>query len=202
MSATAASALLVLDARREGLPLAVIARLARNPLSTVQRSIGALIDEGIVVQTLGRRPLYRLAPGTPPAIVEVAAWRLGIEAAAVLRQAAAIGAATVGQSGPGVRATTQSIRATDAQALRRMTERLIWWQPAAASLRSPERLIAQVMAIGSDTDIATIERLYGEEVMRVVLSQAAPGVFSAPRWRHWHLRFGHRRVPPLPSRIL
>lgn len=81
-----------------------------------------------------------------------------------------------------------------------MAERLIWWQSAQRSLRTPERLVSQAMAIGSDKDVQRVEKIFGTEAMRAVLASAPPGVFDHRKWDYWHLRFGYKRTPPLPSR--
>jgi hypothetical protein len=82
-----------------------------------------------------------------------------------------------------------------------MATRLAWWQPAAQTLRRPERLIAQAMAIGTSEDAERVEMIFGTEAMRRVLAGAPAGIFGSRRWDYWHLRFGYRRTPPLPTRL-
>jgi hypothetical protein len=81
-----------------------------------------------------------------------------------------------------------------------MAERLVWWQPAHQTLRRPERLIAQAMAVGASDDADRVEVLFGTEAMRRVLAAAPAGIFDRRRWDYWHLRFGYTRTPPLPRR--
>jgi hypothetical protein len=56
------------------------------------------------------------------------------------------------------------------------------------------------MAIGTTEDAELAEHVFGEEAMRIALATAPPGVFDRRRWDLWHLRFGYRRTPPLPTR--
>jgi hypothetical protein len=87
-----------------------------------------------------------------------------------------------------------------AERLRGMAERLIWWQRADESLRRPERLIAQAMAVGTSDDADLVETIFGIEAMRQILAAAPAGIFDPRKWDYWHLRFGYRRTPPLPTR--
>ena len=81
-----------------------------------------------------------------------------------------------------------------------MAERLVWWQRAGQTLRRPERLIAQVMAVGTGADAEWVEAIFGTEAMRRVLAATPAGTFDPRRWDYWHLRFGYLRTPPLPTR--
>lgn len=85
--------------------------------------------------------------------------------------------------------------------LREVARRLIWWQDANASLAQPERLIAQVMTLGTWEDVELIREVYGEDALRAVLATPPPGVFDARSWSYWHVRFGWRQIPPLPRRF-
>ena len=81
-----------------------------------------------------------------------------------------------------------------------MAERLVWWQRVEQTLRRPERLIAQAMAVGTSEDAERVEAIFGTEAMRRVLAAAPAGIFDTRRWDYWHLRFGYVRTPPLPTR--
>ena len=45
--------------------------------------------------------------------------------------------------------------------LEQLARRLIWWKPPEESLRRPERVIAQVMALGTWDDIEMAKREWG-----------------------------------------
>ena len=199
-----AAAIVALTDRPGGLRLAEIARLTSAPLSSAQRTMEALLDEGLAVRVGERRPRYRLAPDAPRhALTELASWRLTpARAARISQQAAAMEGA---DDLPALDLDKRRSAIADPQRARQLAEvaeRLIWWQNARQTLRHPERLIAQAMAIGTAEDAQLVQELFGEEVMRNVLTHAPAGVFNERRWDYWHLRFGYRKTPPMPVRVL
>ena len=90
----------------------------------------------------------------------------------------------------------------DAERLRDMTVRLIWWQRPSTTLKNPARLIAQAMAVGTWEDANFVTEVYGEDALRHILASEPPGIFTARSWSYWHARLGYRRTPPLPERVL
>jgi hypothetical protein len=203
LSERTAAALMALTERPSGLRLAELARLMCAPLSSAQRTVEALLDEGLVVRVGASRPQYRLAPEAPvDGLAELAAWRLPPGRVALIRQQAA--AMTRDAAMPrldlGSRPREASEDPQTAASLAEMAERLAWWQPAAQTLRRPEQLIAQAMAVGTSRDVDRVEAVFGTEAMRRVLAAAPAGVFGARRWDYWHLRFGYGRTPPRPAR--
>ena len=87
--------------------------------------------------------------------------------------------------------------------LRPFATRYVWWKTAEEALRYPERLVAQVMNIGSFADLQRLDEMVGEDGLRLVLSQAEAGQFTPRSWHYWHYRLGLSRpgeVPPLPIR--
>lgn len=198
-----AEALIALAERPSGLRLAELARLTGAPLSSAQRTIEALLDEGFVVRDGARRPRYRLAPEAPAdALAALAAWRLPPRRVAQIRQEAA-----AMERGPDLAPLDLESRLgeamgdpRDAASLADMAARLVWWQPPAETLRRPERLIAQAMAAGTSADAERMETIFGTDAMRRVLAGAPAGVFGSRRWDYWHLRLGYGRTPPLPTR--
>jgi hypothetical protein len=57
------------------------------------------------------------------------------------------------------------------------------------------------MALGTDRDIATVTRAFGEAVFEGVLNEPPPGLFTARRWHYWHVRCRRLPTPPLPQRF-
>jgi len=93
--------------------------------------------------------------------------------------------------------------AQDIERLRPFTTRYVWWKTAEEALGYPERLVAQVMNIGSFEDLQRLDEMVGEEGLRLVLSQAEAGHFNPRSWHYWHYRLGLSRpgaVPSLPIR--
>lgn len=86
--------------------------------------------------------------------------------------------------------------------IERLARRLIWWKSPEESLRRPERVIAQVMALGTWEDIELAKREWGVDALRGVLAMPPPGVFDRRSWNYWHVIFGIAPVPALPVRKL
>ena len=81
-----------------------------------------------------------------------------------------------------------------------LARRLIWWKPPEESLRTPARLIAQVMVLGTWEDIETAKEQWGTDAFRRVLADPPAGVFDPRSWNYWHVLFDIQPVPPMPVR--
>jgi hypothetical protein len=203
LSQRTAAVLIALAEQPSGLRLAELAHLAGAPLSSAQRTVEALLDDGLLVRDGARRPRYRLAPEAPSdALAALAAWRLPPRRVAQIRQQA-----TAMERGTDLPPLDLASCLGEAMAdphkasiLTEMAARLVWWQPPAETLRRPERLIAQAMAAGTSEDAERVETIFGLEALRRVLAGAPAGVFGSRRWDYWHLRLGYGRTPPLPTR--
>lgn len=86
--------------------------------------------------------------------------------------------------------------------LERVAERLFWWQTPQQAWSDRHRFVAQVMALGTDRDVAIVERRLGEAAFDAVLDDPPPGLFSRRSWNYWHVRRQRSPVPPLPKRFL
>jgi hypothetical protein len=84
--------------------------------------------------------------------------------------------------------------------LLQLARRLVWWKPPEEALRTPDRLVAQVMALGTWEDIQLAKRQWGEASFRRVLAAPPPGVFDKRSWHYWHVMFDFDPTPPLPVR--
>jgi hypothetical protein len=203
LSERTAATLVAITARPAGLRLAELARLTGGPLTSSQRNIESLLDEGILIRDGERRPRYRMAPDAPAeALTRLAIWRLSPSRASQIRQQvqAMDGDAELPRLDLGARLRLATKDPETGERLRDMAERLIWWQRAEQSLNRPERLTAQAMAIGTSDDADFVQAIFGIEAMRHVLNAAPAGIFEPRKWDYWHLRFGYRRTPPLPTR--
>ncbi len=82
--------------------------------------------------------------------------------------------------------------------------RYIWWKDPSHSLLNPERLIAQVMDLGSLDDVRSLESVFSGEILRNVLQNAEPGWFRPKSWSFWHYRLKiielNKDPPELPFR--
>jgi len=84
--------------------------------------------------------------------------------------------------------------------LESLARKLIWWKTPEEALRWPERLLAQVMTLGTWDEIQTARVEWGEDAFRRVLANPPPGVFDRRSWNYWHVIFNLMPVPPLPVR--
>jgi hypothetical protein len=82
-----------------------------------------------------------------------------------------------------------------------VAERLFWWMSPADALRDEIRFVAQVMALGTDRDVARVEERLGGAVFECVLDHPPTGLFTPRRWNYWHVRQHRTPVPPLPQRF-
>ena len=192
---------MALTARHSGLALSQIAHVSRAPLSSVQRTVASLHRDGIVVKLGGRHPIWRLAPDAPAAaLAELASWRLAHGRAREIRQQVSSMAEVAGSEDVAHRMATAVRDPELAQRLQMLASRLIWWQQASETLLTPERLIAQAMAIGTHQDTTLVRSVFGDDAMRQVLASSPAGVFGPRAWDYWHLRLGYAQTPPLPVR--
>jgi hypothetical protein len=85
--------------------------------------------------------------------------------------------------------------------LTEIARRLFWWMPPEEALKDPPRFVAQVMALGTDRDVQSVEAQLGSEAFDRVLDHPPPGLFSLRRWNYWHVRQRRSPVPSLPRRF-
>lgn len=93
----------------------------------------------------------------------------------------------------------------DENDLKELARKYIWWKSPEEALRTPQRIIAQVMNLGDYEDVQFLANRLGEEPFREALREAEAGQFSERSWIYWHYRLGLSEVgdvPPLPVRNL
>ena len=82
----------------------------------------------------------------------------------------------------------------------------LWWKTPPEAIASPERLIAQVMDIGTYEDVQKLTAGTGKEMLRGILRNAQAGYFNPKSWAYWHYRLGlvkpGEQMPGMPKRIL
>jgi hypothetical protein len=90
--------------------------------------------------------------------------------------------------------------------LRNFAERYMWWKLPSEALLYPERILAQVMNLGTYDDLRRLVTTFGYEQLRQVLGNAEPGWFNERSWFFWHYRLGmatlEKAPPPLPVRVI
>ena len=87
-----------------------------------------------------------------------------------------------------------------------LADRYIWWKTPAEAARYPDRVLAQVMDIGTFEDCRAMRAAFGDERLRRVMRRAEPGWFRARSWAFWQVALGidagprpvRRKLPPAP----
>jgi hypothetical protein len=86
------------------------------------------------------------------------------------------------------------------QEIEALARRMIWWKTPEEALRYPDRLLAQVMSLGTWEDVQLAKRLWSQDEFVAVLKHPPPGVFDRRSWVYWHCVLKVEPVPPLPQR--
>jgi hypothetical protein len=97
------------------------------------------------------------------------------------------------------------MQSCDEELLNKMARKYIWWKSPEAALRTPQRIIAQVMNVGDYRDVQMLAKQLGDGPLRQAIAHAEIGQFNERSWHYWHYRLGLAdlgEVPPLPSRTL
>ncbi len=93
---------------------------------------------------------------------------------------------------------------TQHELLRDFASRYIWWKPVQEALLFPERILAQVMNLGTYADLGRLVTAFTLAEVRHVVLHAEPGWFNEHSWAFWHYRLGlatsDAPLPPLPTR--
>lgn len=93
--------------------------------------------------------------------------------------------------------------ARNAELLRELASKYIWWMTPAEAMEYPERIVSQVMNIGEYKDVCSVVEALGDEKLRAILSRAEAGQLNERSWHYWHYRLGLSepgQVPPMPVR--
>ncbi|GAC1341382.1 MAG: hypothetical protein NVSMB26_29560 [Beijerinckiaceae bacterium] len=79
-------------------------------------------------------------------------------------------------------------------------EKYMWWQAAGPNGHGDNRIIAQVMDIGTYADIERLEAAFGPARLSKVMREAEPGWFSARSWDFWRGRLSREIAVPIAER--
>lgn len=83
-----------------------------------------------------------------------------------------------------------------------LARRYVWWQPPEQAARDVNRLLCQIMQLGTWEDVRLAKQVFGDDAFRAALRSAPPGVLDDRSWNFWHLNLFHAPPPPPPSRPL
>lgn len=89
--------------------------------------------------------------------------------------------------------------AAESRLLAELGHKYIWWAPIGDAPHSPERIIAQVMNIGTYDDIRRLESAVGFARLAEVMLHAAPGWLSARSWSFWRGRLSCETSAAIPA---
>jgi hypothetical protein len=78
-----------------------------------------------------------------------------------------------------------------------LASRYIWWRDAQPP--SDDRIIAQVMNLGTYDDIRRLEAAFGPQELRAVMLRAQPGWIGRRSWNFWRGRLSFAGAGPIPD---
>jgi hypothetical protein len=81
--------------------------------------------------------------------------------------------------------------------LAELATRYVWWREEPAP--SDDRIIAQVMNLGTYDDIRRLEAVYSPPELRAVMLRGHPGWMSERSWLFWRGRLLSAGVEPIPE---
>ncbi len=81
--------------------------------------------------------------------------------------------------------------------LAEFASRYIWWRDEQPP--SDDRVIAQVMSLGTYDDIRRLEACYGPHDLRAVMLRAQPGWVDERSWDLWRGRLAFAGAGPIPE---
>jgi hypothetical protein len=91
---------------------------------------------------------------------------------------------------------------TDEAARQTITElgkRYLWWKSVGDQPHSTERIIAQIMNLGTWDDILQLEETLSPSRLVEIMLQAQPGCFSERSWEFWRGRLSHTTGAAIPD---
>ena len=80
-------------------------------------------------------------------------------------------------------------------------KRYVWWKNTDEAMLHTQRILAQVMNIGTWNDMCKLVELFSREELLHVLNTAEIGQFNERSWHFWHNRFSDK-VPTMPERVM
>lgn len=79
-------------------------------------------------------------------------------------------------------------------------QKYLWWRPINDSPFSKDRVIAQIMNLGTYDDILQLEAALGQASLVEVMLHAEPGWLSDRSWEFWRGRLSYATGLALPEK--
>ncbi|OGT67663.1 MAG: hypothetical protein A3I12_06345 [Gammaproteobacteria bacterium RIFCSPLOWO2_02_FULL_38_11] len=84
--------------------------------------------------------------------------------------------------------------------LKRLAERYVWWNSTEWACQHAPLFLSHVMNAGAWEDIQSLRQEVNDALLKKILLQAPPGIFTYRSWDYWHVKLGISPIPPLPKR--
>ena len=88
---------------------------------------------------------------------------------------------------------------THATLLADLERKYFWWEPVGTAPRSPERVVAQAMAMASFDDVRRLEREVGSMTLVNTMRIAQPGWLDDRSWEFWRGRLAFATGQAIPE---
>jgi hypothetical protein len=89
---------------------------------------------------------------------------------------------------------------TPADIIERLGRKYLWWKPIDGGPHPEERIIAQIMNLGTYEDILLLEQAVGQARLAEVMHRAAPGWIGERSWEFWRGRLSFGVGAALPAK--
>ncbi|TPQ32401.1 hypothetical protein C2U70_22045 [Bradyrhizobium guangdongense] len=76
----------------------------------------------------------------------------------------------------------------------------LWWRPVDGQAFPDDRIIAQVMNLGTYDDILALETAFGQARLAAIMVHAGPGWFNDRSWEFWRGRLTFAIGAAIPAR--
>lgn len=80
------------------------------------------------------------------------------------------------------------------EAIEELSRKYLWWKAIAAEGHTTERMVAQIMNLGTYKDIRKLEAMLSPKILASVMANSAPGWFDDRSWDFWRGRLSFAGV--------
>lgn len=80
-----------------------------------------------------------------------------------------------------------------------LAEAYVWWLAPKEALRTPAKILHQILKMGNPSDYESACDIWGEQALKNALVSAPPGALNERSWVFWH-RCYHIEIKPVPQR--